>query len=134
MAEIENIHCPICTQPIPSSWQNDLPPAFATLEQRGGPVIPVIGRGPGTGWPGRSHFLLLLPFLLISESEKEMQQLGCSLSFKLLLLLFEAFWASLIFSPYIVIGEIDPFCVPRGQRQSFLIYMIFIQCINEIQG
>ena len=35
MAEIENIHCPICTQPIPSSWQNGLPPAFATLEQRG---------------------------------------------------------------------------------------------------
>ena len=34
-AEIENIHCPICTQPIPSSWQNGLPPAFATLEQRG---------------------------------------------------------------------------------------------------
>ena len=35
MAEIENIHCPICTQPIPSSWQNALPPALATLEQRG---------------------------------------------------------------------------------------------------
>ena len=35
MAEIENIHCPICTQPIPRSWQNALPPAFATLEQRG---------------------------------------------------------------------------------------------------
>ena len=35
MAEIENIHCPICTQPIPSSWQNGLPPASATLEQRG---------------------------------------------------------------------------------------------------
>ena len=33
MAEIENIHCPICTQPIPSSWQNALPPALATLEQ-----------------------------------------------------------------------------------------------------
>ena len=35
MAEIENIHCPICTQPIPSSWQNGLPPALAKLEQRG---------------------------------------------------------------------------------------------------
>ena len=35
-AEIENIHCPICTQPISSSWQNALPPAFAPLEQRGG--------------------------------------------------------------------------------------------------
>ena len=35
MAEIENIHCPICTQPIPSSWQNALPPALATSEQRG---------------------------------------------------------------------------------------------------
>ena len=36
MAEIENIHCPICTQPIPSSWQNGLPPALATDERRGG--------------------------------------------------------------------------------------------------
>ena len=36
MAEIENIHCPICTQPIPSSWQNGLPPALATSVQRGG--------------------------------------------------------------------------------------------------
>ena len=35
MAEIENIHCPICTQPIPSSWQNGLPPALATSVQRG---------------------------------------------------------------------------------------------------
>ena len=35
MAEIENIHCPICTQPIPRSWQNALPPALATDEQRG---------------------------------------------------------------------------------------------------
>ena len=35
MAKIENIHCTICTQPISSSWQNALPPAFATLEQRG---------------------------------------------------------------------------------------------------
>ena len=35
MAEIENIHCPICTQPIPSSWQNGLPPALATNERRG---------------------------------------------------------------------------------------------------
>ena len=35
MAEIENIHCPICTQPIPSSWQNALPPALATDERRG---------------------------------------------------------------------------------------------------
>ena len=35
MAKIENIHCPICTQPISSSWQNTLPPAFAPLEQRG---------------------------------------------------------------------------------------------------
>ena len=35
MAKIENIHCPICTQPISSSWQNGLPPAFAPLEQRG---------------------------------------------------------------------------------------------------
>ena len=38
-AEIENIHCPICTQPIPSSWQNALPPALATVEQRGGPFL-----------------------------------------------------------------------------------------------
>ena len=35
MAKIENIHCTICTQPISSSWQNALPPALATLEQRG---------------------------------------------------------------------------------------------------
>ena len=35
MAEIENIHCPICTQPILSSWQNALPPALATDERRG---------------------------------------------------------------------------------------------------
>ena len=35
MAEIENIHCPICTQPIPSLWQNGLPPALATSVQRG---------------------------------------------------------------------------------------------------
>ena len=35
MAEIENIHSPICTQPIPSSWQNGLPPALATDERRG---------------------------------------------------------------------------------------------------
>ena len=35
MAEIENIHCPIWTQPIPSSWQTGLPPALATSEQRG---------------------------------------------------------------------------------------------------
>ena len=35
MAEIENIRCPICTQPIPSSWQNGLPPALATSVQRG---------------------------------------------------------------------------------------------------
>ena len=35
MAKIENIHCTICTQPISSSWQNGLPPAFAPLEQRG---------------------------------------------------------------------------------------------------
>ena len=35
MAEIENIHCPICTQPIPSSWQNGPPPALATDERRG---------------------------------------------------------------------------------------------------
>ena len=35
MAEIEIIHCPICTQPIPSSWQNGLPPALATSVQRG---------------------------------------------------------------------------------------------------
>ena len=35
MAKIENIHCTICTQPIFSSWQNALPPAFASLEQRG---------------------------------------------------------------------------------------------------
>ena len=35
MAKIENIHCTICTQPISSSWQNALPPAFAPLEQRG---------------------------------------------------------------------------------------------------
>ena len=35
MAEIENIHCPICTQPIPSSWQNGLPPALATDERQG---------------------------------------------------------------------------------------------------
>ena len=35
MAKIENIHCTICTQPISSSWQNALPPAFASLEQRG---------------------------------------------------------------------------------------------------
>ena len=34
MAKIENIHCPICTQPISSSWQNALPPAFAPLEHR----------------------------------------------------------------------------------------------------
>ena len=38
MAKIENIHCTICTQPISSSWQNALPPAFATLEERGGKV------------------------------------------------------------------------------------------------
>ena len=31
-----NIHFPICTQPIPSSWQNGLPPALATDERRGG--------------------------------------------------------------------------------------------------
>ena len=37
IAEIENIHCPICTQPIPSSWQNALPPALATSVQRGDP-------------------------------------------------------------------------------------------------
>ena len=36
MAEIENIHCPICTKPIPSSWQNGLSPALAKLEQRAG--------------------------------------------------------------------------------------------------
>ena len=35
MAEIENIHCTICTQPISSSWQNALPPALVTVEQRG---------------------------------------------------------------------------------------------------
>ena len=35
MAKIENIHCTICIQPISSSWQNTLPPAFASLEQRG---------------------------------------------------------------------------------------------------
>ena len=35
MAKIENIHCTICTQPISSSWQNALPPAFAPLQQRG---------------------------------------------------------------------------------------------------
>ena len=39
MAEIENIHCPICTQPIPSSWQNGLPPALATDERRGDGVL-----------------------------------------------------------------------------------------------
>ena len=39
MAEIENIHCPICTQPIPSSWQNGLPPALATSVQRGAPNL-----------------------------------------------------------------------------------------------
>ena len=33
MAKIENIHCTICIQPISSSWQNALPPAFASLEQ-----------------------------------------------------------------------------------------------------
>ena len=50
MAEIENIHCPICTQPIPSSWQNALPPALATDERRGASascrvaqVPPIIG-------------------------------------------------------------------------------------------
>ena len=36
-AEIEKIHCPICTQPISSSWQNGLPPALATSMQRGVP-------------------------------------------------------------------------------------------------
>ena len=35
MAEIEKIHCPICTQPISSSQQNGLPPALATSVQRG---------------------------------------------------------------------------------------------------
>ena len=35
MAAIENIHSPICTQPIPSSWQNGLHPALATSLQRG---------------------------------------------------------------------------------------------------
>ena len=39
MAEIENIHCPICTQPIPSSWQNGLPPALATNERRGARLL-----------------------------------------------------------------------------------------------
>ena len=34
MAEIENIHCTICTQPISSSWPNALPPVFASNEQR----------------------------------------------------------------------------------------------------
>ena len=44
MAEIENIHCPICTQPIPSSWQNALPPALATDERRGAyPVLNTAG-------------------------------------------------------------------------------------------
>ena len=38
MAEIENIHCPICTQPIPSSWKNVLPPALTTSVQRGDQV------------------------------------------------------------------------------------------------
>ena len=35
MAEIDNIHCTICTQPIPSSRQNGLPPALATSVQQG---------------------------------------------------------------------------------------------------
>ena len=30
------------------------------------------------------------------------------------------YWASLIFSPSIVIGKIDHFCVPRGQRRFFI--------------
>ena len=49
MAEIENIHCPICTQPIPSSWQNGLPPALATDERRGDPFY----------WPSWSLFMCL---------------------------------------------------------------------------
>ena len=50
MAEIENIHCPVCTQPIPSSWQNGLPPALATSVQRGE------GEG-GCPWPRQLHLL-----------------------------------------------------------------------------
>ena len=30
------------------------------------------------------------------------------------------YWVSLIFSPSIVIGKIDHFCVPRGQRRFFI--------------
>ena len=35
MAKIENMHCTMWLQPISSSWQIGLPPAFASLEQRG---------------------------------------------------------------------------------------------------
>ena len=45
MAEIENIHCPICTQPIPSSRQNGLPPALATDERRGGYALYIVVEG-----------------------------------------------------------------------------------------
>ena len=34
----------------------------------------MLGRGPGTCWPGRSHFLSLLPFLLTSEVAKRVQE------------------------------------------------------------
>ena len=55
MAEIENIHCPICTQPIPSSWQNALPPALAIDERRG----VLLANHPNT-WPWHLKDLLII--------------------------------------------------------------------------
>ena len=44
----------------------------------------------------------------------------CTFDMVLPSILSTQYWASLIFSPSIVIGKIDHFCVPRGQRRFFI--------------
>ena len=44
----------------------------------------------------------------------------CTFDMVLPSILSTQYWESLIFSPCIVIGEIEHFCVPRGQRRFFI--------------
>ena len=70
----------------------------------------------------RGHLVkLVLHQILVDKIENLCYLINrCTFDMVLPSILSTQYWESLIFSPCIVIGEIEHFCVPRGQRRFFI--------------
>ena len=74
-----------------------------------------------TTWHRGNNVKLVMHQISVDKIENPCYWINrCTFDMVLPSILSTQYWESLIFSPCIVIGEIEHFCVPRGQRRFFI--------------